>query len=165
MIIIVIPILIAVLLGVEELLYRKYWDKNLGVSLQFDEAPVTEGDKTTLTEVVTNGKRMPVPVLEVGFSIDRGLYIENAGNTVVSDLTNAVEVFSVGGNERLQEARLLHHSEDKHCLPRYALAYDRLREPPAVYASVRLSETDQPQHARDSHGENHGGAQHAALSL
>lgn len=27
MIIIVIPILIAVLLGVEELLYRKYWDK------------------------------------------------------------------------------------------------------------------------------------------
>lgn len=72
MIIIVIPILIAVLLGVEELLYRKYWDKNLGVSLQFDEAPVTEGDKTTLTEVVTNGKRMPVPVLEVGFSIDRG---------------------------------------------------------------------------------------------
>ncbi len=147
MIIIVIPILIAVLLGVEELLYRKYWDKNLGVSLQFDEAPVTEGDKTTLTEVVTNGKRMPVPVLEVGFSIDRGLYIENAG-------------FG-----RLQEARLLHHSEDKHCLPRYALAYDRLREPPAVYASVRLSETDQPQHARDSHGENHGGAQHAALSL
>lgn len=101
MIIIVIPILIAVLLGVEELLYRKYWDKNLGVSLQFDEAPVTEGDKTTLTEVVTNGKRMPVPVLEVGFSIDRGLYIENAGNTVVSDLTNAVEVFSVGGNEKV----------------------------------------------------------------
>lgn len=101
MIIIVIPILIAVLLGVEELYYRKCWDKNLGVSLSFDEAPVTEGDKTTLTEVVTNGKRMPIPVLEVGFSMDRGLYIENAANTVVSDLTNAVEVFSVGGNEKV----------------------------------------------------------------
>lgn len=101
MAIIIIPIAVLLLIVTERILYRKYWDAGLDARLQFADRPAVEGEKSTLTEVITNGKALPVPILEVSFALDRGLRIENSGNQTVTDQTNATDVFSVHGHEKI----------------------------------------------------------------
>ena len=90
-----------VLLVTERVLFRRCWDRELGAVLSFDVQPAVEGGTSSLTEVITNGKAIPVPVLEVGFALDTGLRLRDAGNQTVSDQTNAVDVFSVRGHEKI----------------------------------------------------------------
>ncbi len=101
MIILIVPAVILVLLMTERMLFRRCWDRALGAVLSFDAQPAVEGGTSSLTEVITNGKAIPVPVLEVGFALDTGLRLRDAGNQTVSDQTNAVDVFSVRGHEKI----------------------------------------------------------------
>ena len=101
MIILIVPAVILVLLVTERVLFRRCWDRELGAVLSFDAQPAVEGGTSSLTEVITNGKAIPVPVLEVGFTLDTGLRLRDAGNQTVSDQTNAVDVFSVRGHEKI----------------------------------------------------------------
>ena len=101
MIILIVPAVILVLLVTERVLFRRCWDRELGAVLSFDAQPAVEGGTSSLTEVITNGKAIPVPVLEVGFTLDTGLRLRDAGNQTVSDQTNAVDVFSVRGYEKI----------------------------------------------------------------
>ena len=101
MIIWIVPAVILVLLVTERVLFRRCWDRELGAVLSFDVQPAVEGGTSSLTEVITNGKAIPVPVLEVGFALDTGLRLRDAGNQTVSDQTNAVDVFSVRGHEKI----------------------------------------------------------------
>lgn len=101
MIILIVPAVILVLLMTERMLFRHCWDRELGAVLSFDAQPAVEGGTSSLTEVITNGKAIPVPVLEVGFALDTGLRLRDAGNQTVSDQTNAVDVFSVRGHEKI----------------------------------------------------------------
>ena len=101
MIIWIVPAVILVLLVTERVLFRRCWDRELGAVLSFDAQPAVEGGTSSLTEVITNGKAIPVPVLEVGFALDTGLRLRDAGNQTVSDQTNAVDVFSVRGHEKI----------------------------------------------------------------
>lgn len=101
MIILIVPAVILMLLMTERMLFRRCWDRELGAVLSFDAQPAVEGGTSSLTEVITNGKAIPVPVLEVGFALDTGLRLRDAGNQTVSDQTNAVDVFSVRGHEKI----------------------------------------------------------------
>ena len=101
MIILIVPAVILVLLMTERMLFRRCWDRELGAVLSFDAQPAVEGGTSSLTEVITNGKAIPVPVLEAGFALDTGLRLRDAGNQTVSDQTNAVDVFSVRGHEKI----------------------------------------------------------------
>ncbi len=101
MIIWIVPAVILVLLVTERVLFRRCWDRELGAVLSFDAQPAVEGGTSSLTEVIKNGKAIPVPVLEVGFALDTGLRLRDAGNQTVSDQTNAVDVFSVRGHEKI----------------------------------------------------------------
>ena len=101
MIILIVPAVILALLMTERMLFRRCWDRELGAVLSFDAQPAVEGGTSSLTEVITNGKAIPVPVLEVGFALDTGLRLRDAGNQTVSDQTNAVDVFSVRGHEKI----------------------------------------------------------------
>ena len=101
MIILIVPAVILVLLMTERMLFRRCWDRELGAVLSFDAQPAVEGGTSSLTEVITNGKAIPVPVLEVGFALDTGLRLRDAGNQTISDQTNAVDVFSVRGHEKI----------------------------------------------------------------
>ena len=101
MIILIVPAVILALLVSERVLFRRCWDRELGAVLSFDAQPAVEGGTSSLTEVITNGKAIPVPVLEVGFALDTGLRLRDAGNQTVSDQTNAVDVFSVRGHEKI----------------------------------------------------------------
>lgn len=82
-------------LGIMDRLYRKLWDRGLSVSVSFQDAPVFEGEQGTLTETVENKNWLFLPVLQVGFRVNRNLKFAQEENTAVSDLLYKRDVFSV----------------------------------------------------------------------
>ena len=46
---------------VQKRLYAKWWNRNLDVTISFEDTCVREGDASALTEVIYNGKFLPLP--------------------------------------------------------------------------------------------------------
>ena len=70
---------------VQKRLYAKWWNRNLDVTISFEDTCVREGDASALTEVIYNGKFLPLPVFHVKFSTDRSFRFADTENTVVTD--------------------------------------------------------------------------------
>lgn len=66
-------------------LYRKYWNKNLSISMKFSAPSAREGERLNLKETVVNRKMLPLPVLRVKFSASRNLRFDDQNNSQVSD--------------------------------------------------------------------------------
>lgn len=66
-------------------LYRKYWNRNLSISMKFSESSAREGERLKLSETVVNRKMLPLPVLRVKFSASRNLRFDDQNNSQVSD--------------------------------------------------------------------------------
>ena len=79
--------------------YRCQWAKDVTVRLWFETDAVYAGQETKLYEVIENRKRMPVPVLEVGFHTRKELDFADVENTNVSDYLYKRDVFSVLGRQ------------------------------------------------------------------
>ncbi|MFQ9546987.1 MAG: hypothetical protein ACLRZ6_03245 [Lachnospiraceae bacterium] len=47
----------------QDLIYKTFWDKNLSVSIHFQDKAVLEGEQATLTEVIENRKLLPLAYL------------------------------------------------------------------------------------------------------
>lgn len=86
---------------VQKRLYAKWWNRNLDVTISFVDTCVREGDASTLTEVIYNGKLLPLPVFHVKFSADRSFQFEDTENTVVTDSYYRNDVFSVLGYRKI----------------------------------------------------------------
>lgn len=95
--IIVWVLLGALLLGyLQEKLYARYWDKDLSVSLHFQEESVTQGDSCVLCEQVENAKFLPIPALKVKFQLSRYLQVEQTdGASSVTDQYYRNDVLSI----------------------------------------------------------------------
>jgi uncharacterized protein (DUF58 family) len=87
--------------GIWELYYRRNWSENLTVKLWFENDRVYAGNQTKLYEVIENRKRMPIPVLEVGFHTKKALDFADIENTNVSDYIYKRDVFSVLGKQKI----------------------------------------------------------------
>lgn len=81
--------------------YRCQWAKDVTVRLWFETDAVYAGQETKLYEVIENRKRMPVPVLEVGFHTRKELDFADVENTNVSDYLYKRDVFSVLGRQKI----------------------------------------------------------------
>ena len=79
----------------QDLIYKTFWDKNLSVSIHFQDKAVLEGEQATLTEVIENRKLLPLAYLNVKFQVSRNLVFQNMENTSVSDFNYKNDVFSV----------------------------------------------------------------------
>ena len=77
------------------------WNKNLVVSFRFLQQYVYAGEQAQMTECVENGKRLPLPILEVAFHVDKGLSFSDCENTNVSDFTYKRDIFALLGNQRI----------------------------------------------------------------
>lgn len=66
MFILLLAALLLLLLG-WNIYYRRHWYRQVDVTLDFDRTSVYAGEQVELTEVITNRKKLPLPVLEVGF--------------------------------------------------------------------------------------------------
>jgi uncharacterized protein (DUF58 family) len=92
---------IFIVAGIWELYYRGNWSRNVTVRLWFETDKVYAGNETKLYEVIENRKRMPLPVLEVGFHTKKELDFADTENTNVSDFIYKRDVFSVLGNQKI----------------------------------------------------------------
>ncbi|HWT75873.1 MAG TPA: DUF58 domain-containing protein [Mobilitalea sp.] len=83
--------LISALIGVlllyylQDLLYKRYWKKNLAVNLEFSKDSAIEGEELSLVEIITNRKLLPLPILQVKFMASRHLEFKDTNNSTVSD--------------------------------------------------------------------------------
>ena len=55
----------------QTVIYRKYWDQGLSLDLDFDDRYLEIGDKSGITETITNRKMLPLTTLHVKFSTAR----------------------------------------------------------------------------------------------
>lgn len=75
--------------------YNKSWDKKLGVEVRLSKSEAVCGDKVDLIETVTNQKRLPLPILEVKFQVDKELeYLDQNDNHKVTDRNYRDDIFS-----------------------------------------------------------------------
>lgn len=84
-----------------EIFYRLQWAKDISVKLWFDTDAVYAGQETKLYEKIENRKRMPIPVLEVGFHIRKEIDFIDVENTNVSDYLYKRDVFAVLGRQKI----------------------------------------------------------------
>ncbi|MBR4759694.1 MAG: DUF58 domain-containing protein [Lachnospiraceae bacterium] len=91
-----IAFLLAVLVfWVQTLMYRRLWNQNLKASLSFDRDVLYEGQTNELVEVIENRKYMPIPILQVKFSITRTFLFEKRNNTNVTDKYYRSDFFTI----------------------------------------------------------------------
>ncbi|WP_455714502.1 DUF58 domain-containing protein [Anaerosporobacter sp.] len=81
--------------------FKKNWDKNIVVYMNFLQNYVYEGEQTQLIEKIENRKRIPIPVLEVYFRLRRELSFRDMENIQISDFTYRRDIFSMLGNQRI----------------------------------------------------------------
>ena len=76
-----------------ETVYRRFWSNGLTVNVKFQSAPVFEGNTASLTETIENKSWLFMPVLQVGFRVDRNLKFPEDENAAVSDMLYERDVF------------------------------------------------------------------------
>ena len=83
------------------LYYAKHWAANLVVSLDFLQNCAYTGERVEMTEQIENRKKMMLPILEVGFHMDKNLSFHDCENTSVSDFTYKRDIFALLGRQRV----------------------------------------------------------------
>lgn len=76
-------------------IYKKYWSKNLNVSLKFLNEFSACGEENELIEVVSNSKFLPISILRVRFFVSKYLDFGDKQNVSVSDQSYKNDIFSV----------------------------------------------------------------------
>lgn len=79
--------------------YKNLWSRNLSFRLDFDSPAVYAGGTAGILEVVENRKRLPVPLLEVCFRIQKGIQLPGVENVLTSDYIYKRDLFSLMGME------------------------------------------------------------------
>ena len=69
--VLIILIVVGLLLGVQGVIYRKYWGHKLTAQVDFQDHFMLEGNETVITEVMTNDKMLPLPWVHLKFQIKR----------------------------------------------------------------------------------------------
>ena len=87
-------VLAGVIFFIQRFVYRKLWNKNLDVSISFDREILYEDENNVLKEIITNRKYLPLPILQVKFSITRTFLFERQENTKVTDRYYRNEFFT-----------------------------------------------------------------------
>ena len=92
-----------VLWRLQAYLFRRYWDKDLSVTLAFADTHVYEGDRSILKEVVVNDKRMPIPAVHIRLIVPRNLIFEGEAkaNSTISDQNYKRDIFSFLGRQQI----------------------------------------------------------------
>ena len=95
---IVISILVYI---VQQRIYVKLWNRNLDVTIAFEDDYVEAGESSAVVETIRNGKFLPLPVFHVKFSTDRSFRFEDQENVAVTDGYYRNDVFSVMGHQKI----------------------------------------------------------------
>lgn len=98
----IVAIAVAIIIyNVQTMLYRRFWDRNLSVTIRFEEECVMAGSKTSLSEIINNAKFLPMAVFHVKFSCSKTFRFDDQENSVITDAYHRNEIFSVLGNQKI----------------------------------------------------------------
>lgn len=96
-----IGIIATVLFFIQQHIYKNLWNKHLNVSLSFTTPEIFEGDIGYLQEIITNRKRLPLPMLKVKFQTNRNLLFEDSECAKTTDQYYRNDVFQINGGEKI----------------------------------------------------------------
>ena len=98
----IIAVLISVIVfSVVRELYRRKWQEGLRVEIDFPDGTVREGEQSTLQEVITNDKWLPLPILQVKFAITKTFRFAGSSKSDVTDQYYRNEYFALRSFERI----------------------------------------------------------------
>lgn len=93
---------VVIVYNILRITYRDNWSRNLSVDVTFSSNTATKGDTIKMVETVTNAKRMPLPCVNIKFSIDKNLVFgQEDNNSRITDKTYRNDVFSLLSNQRV----------------------------------------------------------------
>ena len=94
--------LIALLLFLLQIfVYKKFWDKNIKVSVSFKQAGISEGEEGEIIEVIENRKWLYLPMLKVKFQTSRYIQFSDDAGSKTTDQYYRNDIFQVGSNEKI----------------------------------------------------------------
>jgi len=96
-----IGILATLLFFLQQFVYKRLWDRNLKAELAFDKPAIFQGEEGVLQEVITNRKRLPLPMIKVRFQTSRHLIFDATKGSRTTDRYYRNDVFHISGGERL----------------------------------------------------------------
>ncbi len=99
-------IIFAALLGggiflAQRILYARWWNRGVNVTLQFEKEMVRAGESVKLSEIVENYKRLPLSSLKVKFQCSRYLVFTDCQNGMVTDKYYRNDLFTVMPYQRI----------------------------------------------------------------
>ncbi|MCR5254400.1 MAG: DUF58 domain-containing protein [Acetatifactor sp.] len=97
----VIGLLAGLLYIIQGNFYKKNWSKGIRADIKFRSGTVTRGDKSSLTEVIENRKKLPLSMLKVKFRTSRNLKFDNETGSKSTDFYYRNDIFHVKGNEKI----------------------------------------------------------------
>lgn len=81
----------------QSFLFKKYWSRNLDVKITIKQLECIAGEENILTEVITNNKFLPLPMLHVKFTTPKSFIFENKDNSSVTDYYYRDDIFAIMG--------------------------------------------------------------------
>ena len=99
MILIIAFVCALLLMGLQRYIYSKYWNNNLDVKISYKTVDCIAGEENELKGVITNNKRLPLPMLHVKFDTPKSFVFENEDNSSISDNYYRDDVFTVMGHQ------------------------------------------------------------------
>lgn len=101
MILIIAFACILILMGLQRIVYTKYWDDKLNVKISYKYVDCMADEENELVEVITNEKWLPLPMMHVKFDMPKSFVFENEKNSSISDNYYRDDVFSINGNQKI----------------------------------------------------------------
>ena len=98
----IVIICLYVLFKMQAVLYKSIWNKNLYVDISIKDLVCNAGDKNVLTEVITNDKALPLPMVHVKFNTPRTFVFDDEKNSCVTDYYYRDDIFSIKGHEEIK---------------------------------------------------------------
>lgn len=89
------------LMWLQGFVFAKYWNKDLDVKITYKSYDCVAGEENELREVITNNKKLPLPMLHVKFDTPKSFVFENEDNSSISDNYYRDDVFTIMGHQEV----------------------------------------------------------------
>lgn len=108
MAVLIILIVLFLLYCLLQFLYDRFWSRGLTCTLLFRDEYAVEDETSALNEVLVNDKRLPMPVVEIDFHMDKQLRFDDGQNASVSDRSYRRDVFALSVRQKITRTLEFH---------------------------------------------------------
>ncbi|MGN0373971.1 MAG: DUF58 domain-containing protein [Butyrivibrio sp.] len=81
--------------------FSSHWNDGLSAKVYFETDFINEGEKGHVCEELINDKKLPLPVVNVKFELDKSIRYAELKNTIVSDKQYRSDTLSLGSHKKV----------------------------------------------------------------